>query len=124
MAQAETLRVVGYREFMRATARADRESKRYIRGVFKQVGEHVRADAAGRMGNIDSRSAAGYRVAVRQRGVAVNQSIRKTTGDRPDYGGLQMRKALLPALMANGDEMNRELELALARVAAHFEAKP
>ena len=124
MPQAETLRVIGYREFMRATARADRESKKYIRDAFKEVGESVRADAQRRMTEYDSRSAAGYRVSVRQRGIVVRQSLRKTTGDRPDYGSLQMRKALLPALMTNGDELNRDLELALARVAQHFEAKP
>jgi len=124
VATAETLRVKGYREFMRATVRADRESKAYIRQAFKDAGESVRADAARRMTEYDSRSAAGYRVAVRQRGVAVNQSLRKTTGDRPDYGALQMRKALLPALQANGDELNRDLELALARVERHFEARP
>jgi len=120
----ETLRVVGYRQFMRATARADRESKRYIRAAFKEIGETVRADAQRRMDVIDSRSAAGYRVAVRQRGIAVRQSLRKTTGDRPDYGSLQMRKALLPALMSHTDDLDRDLTLAMAKVEQHFEARP
>ena len=57
--------------------------------------------------------AAGYKVRVRQSGVAVQQSLRKTTGKRPDYGALQMRRALLPALDANEAETMQKVEAAL-----------
>lgn len=121
MAERATLQVRGYREFMRATARADRESKRYVRESFRQVGEIIRTEAVGRFSPVDQRTASGYRTRVRQRGISVEQSIAKTTGKRPDYGSLQMRRALLPALMGNQDSLLRDLDQAMDRVADHFE---
>lgn len=55
--------------------------------------------------------------------MAVEQSIRKTTGKHPEYGSLQMRRALLPALMANQVEMERELERTLDRISREFERR-
>lgn len=124
MAQAPTVRVHGYREFLRAINQADRESKRYVRTTFRHVGEVVRQEAANRFSPIDVASATGYRVVVRQRGIAVEQSRRRTTGKRPDFGALQMRRALLPALASNTDRLTRELEHALDLVATHFERPP
>jgi hypothetical protein len=124
MAQRATLRLNGYRELMRATAQADRESKRYVRETFREVGQIVQREATIRFSPVDWGSAIGYRTRVRQRGVAVEQSRKRTTGLRPDYGSLQMRRALLPALMANADTLERELERALDRVADHFNGAP
>jgi hypothetical protein len=116
------LQVEGYREFMRATARADSELKRYVRGALKEVGEVVRREAAVRFAPIDLRSAAGYRTSVTQRGVAVYQSIPRTTGNRPDYGRLQMQRALLPAAYANTERVEQKMEDAIDLVATHFNA--
>lgn len=116
----ETLVVHGYRDLIRGLATADRDSKRKIRGVFREVGDTVRTDAAARFAPVNARSAAGYRTRVRQRGIAVEQSLRKTSGLHPEYGSLQMRQALLPALMSNVDEMERAMERAMDTVAAHF----
>lgn len=80
----------------------------------------MRAEATRRFTPYNARTAANYRVVVRQRGVAVDQRLRKTTGLHPEYGALQMRKALLPALAANQELIERELERALDRVADHF----
>lgn len=120
MAATNRLVVHGYREFMAATARADRESKKYVRDTFRQVGEVVRVQASARFASTHARTAAGYRVRVRQRGIAVEQSLAKSTGLRPDFGALQMRRALVPSLMSNADTLDRELERALDRVADHF----
>ncbi len=73
---------------------------------------------------MSQKSAAGYRVRVRQRGVAVEQSLRKTTGTRSDFGELQMRQALLPALEANEDRVESAMEAAIDTVADHFERRP
>jgi hypothetical protein len=119
--QGLTLRVKGYREFMRATARADKESKAYPRKVLRDVGDTVRDDAVRRFSPVDSRSAAGYRTRVRITGVAVQQSLRKTTGARPRYGSLQMRRALLPALLSHRDDLERQMDIALGLIERHFE---
>jgi hypothetical protein len=119
--RAETLRVKGYREFLAASDRAGKESKREVRGTFRKVGDIVRSDAERRFMQFDAHSAAGYRTRVRVRGVSVEQSLRKTTGNRPDYGALQMTAALLPALERQEDAVVEAFEAALDQVADHFE---
>lgn len=121
MPEAETLRVKGYREFLRATDRAGSDAKRFTREAFREIGDQVRAEAQRLFQKTDERSATGYRVAVRLRGVAVEQSIRKTTGKHPEYGALQMRKALLPALRTKETEVASATERALDKVADHFD---
>lgn len=117
----ETVRVTGYREFLRACDRAGKDTKREVRSTLKEVGEAVRKSAADRFSQIDARSAAGYRVSVRQRGVFVVQRLRKTTGLRPDYGSLQMKRALLPALKAEEQHTEQAFEHAIDKVADHFD---
>ena len=115
------VRVKGLREFMRAASRAEKESRTEIRAALKEAAEPVRQEAASRFSAIDARSAAGYRVVVRQRGVAVEQRLGRTTGRRPDFGRLQMTRALLPALEAKAPEVERQLEKAIDRIADHFD---
>ena len=105
---------------MRAFQRADREQRLELRHALRDVGAIVQRDAVSRFSPVDARSAAGFKVRVRQKGVAVEQSLRKTTGRRPDYGSLQMRRALLPALASKQGEVEQELEHALDKVADHF----
>ena len=119
-ASGATQRVEGYQQLMQALARSDRASRKAVRDELRQAGEHVRVDAANKFSRYDTKTAAGYKTRVRQRGVEVEQSLRKTTGLRPKFGGLQMRRALLPALEENEDETVRSMELALDRIADRF----
>ena len=93
--------VTGYKEFLKACAQGEPSTRKFVREAFRDVGEVVRADAAARFQSIDSKTAAGYRVRVRQRGVAVAQSLKKVDGKHGQYGGLQMAKALRPAVREN-----------------------
>lgn len=119
--RSSTYRVNGMREFLRATDRAGKETKKEVRAAFRKVGEVIRVEAARNFESIDPHSASGYRTRVRQRGVAVEQSLRRVTGLRPDYGALQMREALLPAVEDKADEVVDEFNDAMDRVADHFE---
>ena len=121
MAQRETLRVQGYREFIRACDHAGKDTRKEVRGTFRKVGDLVRVDATSRFDQYDARTASHFKTIVRQRGVDVEQTLRKVTGLRPDWGALQMVKALLPALAAREDDVEREMEHAIDRVAVHFE---
>jgi hypothetical protein len=121
MARGATLRIEGYTELMRALKHADREQRLEVRHTLRDVGAIVQRDAAQRFTPINSKSAAGYKVRVRQRGVAVEQSIRKTTGTHPEWGSLQMRKALIPALYANEDDTARAMDAAMDKVARDFD---
>jgi uncharacterized protein with beta-barrel porin domain len=116
--QGATLAVTGYKELVRGLKQADPATRREVRTVLRTVGDKVKTDAAGRFARYDARTAAGYRTYVRQRGVSVQQSLRKTTGRHPEFGALQMRRALVPALDENKDDTARRLTVALDRVCA------
>jgi hypothetical protein len=119
----ETVAVRGLSELIRDFKTFDKPVRTELRKSLRDVGDIVKRDAAGRFGPVNSRSAGGFKTRVRQRGIAVEQSIRKTTGKHPEYGSLQMRKALLPALMSNEDDMHRELERAMDKICRQFERR-
>jgi hypothetical protein len=110
------VKVKGVRELQRALAKGDTEQKKRVRLVFKEVGDIVREEATSRFAGIDARSAAGFKTRVQQRGVKVQQSRRKVTGLRGDYGALQMRRALVPALGDKEHEVLEAFEDALDKV--------
>jgi len=117
------LAVRGLSEFMVAIGQADKASKRMIVRELRATGETVRADAAGFMSHINGKTAAGFRTRVRQRGVAVAQSVRKTTGKHPEYGSLQMR-VLYRATVNHEPETEKRVELALDHIAHICETRP
>lgn len=115
-----TAQVKGYREFLRACARAEKDTKKYVRAAFREVGDIVKVDAASRLGDLSEKSARGLRTRVRQRGIAVEQSLRKTTGKRPDWGKTQMRGVLIPALDEHEQDVDRAMGEALDKIADRF----
>ena len=86
-----TVKVEGLKELLRDTAKAEKETKKAVRDELKEAGEIVRDEWHQRFRVVDAHSASNFRVSVRQAGVFVQQKLRKTSGLRPDYGGLQMR---------------------------------
>lgn len=123
-ARKQTLRVSGYREFLIACDSAGKETKRYVRGTFREVGDIVRTDASRLLSPVSSRSAAGYRTRVRRTGVVVEQSLRKTTGQHPEWGRFQMRRALVPSMAANEERVVGAMDRAIDTVCDHFERRP
>lgn len=119
----ETIRVHGYREFLQAVAAMPPEIRKDVRGALREAGEQVRKDSASKTKTElnSTRSAVGYRTFVRARGVSVEQTLRKTTGLRPDWGKSQMRKSLVPALEENEPETLRLMERAAQDIADYFE---
>lgn len=119
----ETVRVEGLRDFLRDTAKAERETKKKVRDRLKDAGDVVRQEASRLFDPVSAKTAGGYRVRARVSGVHVEQSLRKTTGLRADYGALQMRRALVPALINKEDEVHREMEKAADDLADIVEGK-
>jgi hypothetical protein len=115
---AEDTKVVvrGYKELIQASRLADKATRKEMRATFRKVGDPVRQEAAALFARYDARSAAGYRTYVRQRGISVEQSIRRTTGKHPEFGALQMTRALLPSLEDNRDKTEQAFEDAVDRV--------
>ena len=116
-----TLVVEGLKPLLKAAKDAGTATNREVRAALRESGDIVRADAATRLTKYSTKSAAGLKVRVRQRGVAVEQSLRKTTGKHPQYGSLQMKKALLPALAKDAPLVEAEMEKALNKIEAIFE---
>jgi len=105
------VRVHGLREFLAATKQADPVVRRELRKRLRQAGELVRDDAVPRFSPVDAGSAAAFGVSVRAAGVvAVEQRRRRTTGQHPEFGALQMRRALVPAGEAKSAEAARIVE--------------
>lgn len=107
-----TIRVRGLREFSRAATKAEKRTKDVIKGKLRDAADPVRQEGQRLFERYDESSASAFKVRVwgRGYGVFVEQSKRKTTGRRADYGALQMNKALLPALDNKAGEVERKLE--------------
>ena len=125
--QGATLQVKGYTEFLAACDNAGKETKKYVRGTFRAVGDIVRVDASRLFATVNARSAVGYRTYVRQRGVEVDQSLRRTPipwRRRPAYSHLQMERAMLPSLQRNEPKVVDKMADAIDTVCDHFEGGP
>ena len=94
----DTLFVHGYAGVGGGPTRgAEREARLFTRHELKAVGDLVREDASRRFEPIDSKSAAGYKTRVLIKGIAVEQSKKKTTG-KHGPGDAADETVLLPAL--------------------------
>jgi hypothetical protein len=114
------VRVLGLSELLRAAREAGKATNVEVREALRKSGEIVQADAAPRLAKYSTTSAAGLKVRVRQRGVGVEQSLRKTTGTRSDYGKLQMRN-LLQAVAKTEPAWMAEFDQALDTIVEIFE---
>lgn len=113
----ETIVVTGLRELLAEIDKTDRKTKRLLRDDLRAAAEPVRDQAQSEFMSISPHSARNYRTTVRKTGVvSVEQRLRKTTRKRPDFGVLQMRKALLPSLRTQAPKVVRSLEAATERI--------
>ena len=122
MATDSVIRVTGYTQVVKGLKDVDKATRKAVRDDLRHAGDDVKQGAAARFARYDTRTAAGYRTYVRQRGVSVEQSLRKTTGRHPQFGTLQMVRALIPSLDANEEKTAAAVEESLDRIAAVFNA--
>ena len=112
-----TVRVRGLRELQRDFKKMGGGLNKDIDRELREAGQIVADDARSRFSGISASSAAGFRPRTRGFGrVVVEQRKGRTTGRRGDYGALQMRRALLPALGAKQDEVVKALDQMLGRL--------
>jgi hypothetical protein len=107
---AETVRVKGLRDLQRDLRKVSKGLSKELREGLLTAGRIVERDASGRLMPINASSASGLRTYARTRGVSVEQSRRRTTGQHPEFGALQMRRALLPALESKENEVVSRVE--------------
>ena len=111
------LRVTGYTELVAALRLLPRAAAAGLRDELRKGADSVREDATERFDSLSAKTAAGFRTYVRASGISVEQSLRKTTGLRPDWGGKQMTDGLLPALKEKEEELAAGVDAMVAAVA-------
>ena len=112
-----TIRVRGLRELERGLKKMGSDLPKEIDRELKEAAQIVAEEARARFAGISPRSAAGFRPRIKGFGsVFVEQSRRRTTGTRGDYGALQMKRALLPALGSKQGEVIERLDRMLGRL--------
>ena len=119
----QTVAVSGLREMLKANTKAEKQHS--ARGSPRLPRRRRRHPPRRPNQLLESQLPVGGRLQNqgRQRGIAVEQSIRKTTGDHPEYGALQMRH-LIRAQHDNEDDLDRELERAMAKISRAYERRP
>jgi hypothetical protein len=115
-----TVRVHGLRALQRDFRRISKSLSKEVRDGLRKAADPVRVEAAALLAPISADSAAGYKIRVRQRGVALEQSRRRTTGLRPDYAKLQFARAMAPAVANKENEVVKGLEDALDDLAKGY----
>lgn len=112
---AASIQYEGLRELARALKVIQPEILPELRKDLREVGYVVRDDARARFMPYSQKSAMGFRVGVSLLSsssayVTISQRNKRVTGKRPDFGALQITKALLPAREAKQDEAAEILE--------------
>ncbi len=111
-----TVRVYGIQEVNKAFRQIDKSLAGQLGADLKEAAAPVVAAAKGKE---KWRGASINTIVSRRTGlrVFVYQNAPKVTGKRGDYGALQMRQALEPALDENADEVYSHVERVLDRYA-------
>lgn len=95
----------------------------FVREGIREAAEPVKVEAQKELAKYDEGSAASLRIVVRKTGrISIEQSKRKVTGKRPDYGALQMR-LLYKAYDAKFEEYQHKLDEQLNRIIDELELR-
>jgi hypothetical protein len=107
----KAVKVKGLRELHRALKKYDSDLKPELESRLLDAGRIVQDEARNLFSVIDTRSAMGFRARLKGFGrVVVEQRRRKTTGQHPEFGSLQMRRALIPAVSDSETKVMNEME--------------
>lgn len=120
---AKEVRLIGYRELLRACDQGPKDTKKEVRSTFRQVGEVIRVPWRAGLDRYGQRTSSGLRTSVSQRGVAVRQSRRKSAVEsrrRPNFGRLQQNIGDRILQQQTG-RIEREFNNAIDKVADNFE---
>jgi D-aminopeptidase len=105
-----SVKVTGLRELRTALKAMDRDLGREVDQELKGIATAVADEARSRFSAIDPRSASGFKARLRGFGRVAVEQTRRSTHTRPDYGAMQMTRALIPAVWAKADDTERALE--------------
>lgn len=109
MPRAASVQVHGLREVNRAFKRIDDQLVREVKEELKKAAEPVAADARERIGHYAGASTSTIAPIATMRGAVVRQRQNKKTGNRPDFGGLQVVH-MIHALEDNESQVVEQVE--------------
>ena len=110
MARAETVRVKGLRELQRDLRKVEKGLRKEVDASLKLAAEPVVEQARANLARYAGAKLNTIKPRVNTGRVYVRQNARKVTGKRPDFGSLQMRVGLIPALQERQGEVIRIME--------------
>jgi hypothetical protein len=113
---AGTVRVKGLKELQRALGKVNKEAAKTVREEIKRAAKPVVSSAQQKLSAYQGASVGTIGPRASARGVFITQRARKVSGLRGDFGALQMRKVLEPALEEHQAEIVNEVEDALDRL--------
>jgi hypothetical protein len=108
--------IQGLRELDAAFRKMDKVASKNFRDELKKAAEPVASSARDKISRFQGASLGTIKPRATATAVFVTQNARKVTGLRGDYGALQMRVGLEPALAENETNIVNELERALDRL--------
>lgn len=112
-----SIRAEGITGFIHFVERTTIETQWFVHHKLAEVAEPVREEATRLFTKFSAKSAAGYAIRTDTPGIVdVYQTIPKTTGRHPEWGALQMREALLPALDRKSSEVEDRLGTAIGDI--------
>ncbi len=112
-----TLVVKGLRELNRDLGRMNKTAQKELQAALRVVAEPVAVAARSKAERFGPRTATKIAAGSSRGQAVVRQRARRTTGRRPDFGALQMRTVLVPALDENAENIVRGVELMLGTLA-------
>ncbi len=112
-----TIHVHGVREVNRAFRQIDRQLAKEFGGDLKDAAAPVVSSAKGKVTRYQGAKVSTIRARRAGARVYVEQSAKKVTGLRFDFGALQMRTVLIPALDENANQVFDAVEHVLNKYA-------
>jgi hypothetical protein len=89
--------VEGWREAVRSFDAVDRKAKRTMLKGLREAAGPIAEDVRSRLERYNEISLGTIRPSAGVRGVYIRQYKKRVTGNRPDFGALQMRRGFIPA---------------------------
>lgn len=118
---AYTVKVRGYREVLRALNAVDKDTRKTVLDGLKEAAKPIATDAGSRLSGYQGLSTSTIQPRAVGTGVYITQKKAKKTGARPDFGSLQMRQGLLPAVYQAQDDISDQVEHELDKlIGRHF----
>jgi hypothetical protein len=111
-----TVKVEGLSEAVRALDAVDRKAKLTILKGLREAAAPIAVDIRRDLSKYNDMSLGTIRPSAGVRGVYIRQYAKRVTGERPDFGALQMRRGFLPEAYKHEGDLAAAADRALAEL--------